>query len=370
MTKYFLFSFLLASQFALAGDLGFRYTDGECKNANGELGLNPSYFGECGDLRGTVTKMNLDGVNLRGSKFDSSDLRGSTFKNADLLGTVFSSANIAGVDFMGAEMTNSKLLKVTGIKANFAGAHLRNANLSESNFEEAIFTEASLIGAKMQKSNLKKSVAKNIKLQKANLENSDIRYADFSGATFSESILKGCKFNNKTKLSITKDEAAQLGMILLNLYEFAGILTKFKMALLDGWQVCHQGLYSSIIPAGDELMKSCKAKFVMLACRKTGADVIEVAAYGKYENVFKDVGNGNDGTIDNGVQFYYSNDYSLGFAPVGANLQRSSCDVDRTQAEQRLCYHTHNYVGGYSCGSEASLNSSQDYERLIFKSEE
>jgi uncharacterized protein YjbI with pentapeptide repeats len=349
MSKTILFSFLLASQFALAGDLGFRYTDGQCKNANGETGLNPSYVGECGDLRGTVIKMNLDDTNLRGSKFDSSDLRSSTFKNADLTGTVFTSANVAAVDFTGAKLINAKLVKVNAV--------------------ETILKDANATGADLSKSFFRRAMAKNINLEKANLENSDIRYADFSGASFTDAVLKGCIFNNKTKLSITKAEATRLGMVLLNLFEFTGIQSNIEMAQLDGWNLCYKALYSANTENTGQIMNDCKSKFVMLACRKTGSNTLSLAAYGTYEKVFYDNNRSNTGVVDNDVQFYFSPQYSMGFAPKGVNLARNSCDTDRESFAQRLCWHTSG-GGGWSCAGESNLNGSDNYEKLIFKSEE
>jgi hypothetical protein len=72
----------------------------------------------------------------------------------------------------------------------------------------------------------------------------------------------------------------------------------------------------------------------------------------------------------NGVGFYYSDQYSWGFAPGGEPVNRSSCDYNdgtQTQPELRMCWHTYdgNFEGGYRCGSN-DLNGANNWERLVF----
>ena len=69
-----------------AGDLGFRYQNGQCVNSQGMAGLNPSFFGPCADLRGAILgHLNLDGIDFSGSQFTASDLQKSSLNNAILI---------------------------------------------------------------------------------------------------------------------------------------------------------------------------------------------------------------------------------------------------------------------------------------------
>ena len=71
----------------------------------------------------------------------------------------------------------------------------------------------------------------------------------------------------------------------------------------------------------------------------------------------------------NGVEWYYDDDYSWGFAEGGESVDRNSCDTqDGTYPERRICWHTDaNFLdGGWRCGTEKSLNSSLTWERFIY----
>ncbi|MFN3201073.1 MAG: scavenger receptor cysteine-rich domain-containing protein [Bradymonadia bacterium] len=137
-----------------------------------------------------------------------------------------------------------------------------------------------------------------------------------------------------------------------------------------GWEVCYSSLFNS---NGDDLAQiqaDCDADQLMMACRPVGADTFTLAAEGLFEEVFLDVGNGADATNEhNGVAWYYSPEFSWGFAPGGAPVRRSSCDVERNdQPELRMCIHTGNGTvrSGYRCGDN-SLNGDAGWERVILR---
>ena len=67
---------LLLSAVTFAEDKGFRYKDGSCVNPQGAEGLNPSFVGECGDLRNaSLVDQDLSGKSFRGANLENADLR-------------------------------------------------------------------------------------------------------------------------------------------------------------------------------------------------------------------------------------------------------------------------------------------------------
>jgi hypothetical protein len=103
----------------------------------------------------------------------------------------------------------------------------------------------------------------------------------------------------------------------------------------------------------------------MLACRPSDQDTLTLAAMAPREDVFTDA-IGDYGYESNGVDWYYNNDRSWGFAPAGSELYLNSCDMN--DGDQRLCWHTGSgqLNGGFRCGDTTFINDSFDWERLIF----
>ena len=92
---------------------------------------------------------------------------------------------------------------------------------------------------------------------------------------------------------------------------------------------------------------------------------------GERGEVFRDTGDRNNNlNTHNGVDWYFSRSYSIGFVAVGTGVQRNSCDVGNNQAQLRLCWHTQNNTlsGGYRCGAQTGLNGARDWERVIWTS--
>jgi hypothetical protein len=93
--------------------------------------------------------------------------------------------------------------------------------------------------------------------------------------------------------------------------------------------------------------------------------------------------------VGNGVGWYYSSDYSWGFAPGTDSVYRSACDTGTSLPEEkqifiynhcildistqgtidpdyRLCWHTGPTSGGYRCGTNIGLNSDRTFMRVIY----
>ena len=142
--------------------------------------------------------------------------------------------------------------------------------------------------------------------------------------------------------------------------------------LARGWQRCYAGTYDlddAEREGLDTILEDCEGAQLMLACRPVGADNFTLAAEGRFDEVTRDVGNGQDARHNhNGVDWYYSTGRSWGFAPEGIGVSRNSCDTTAEGQAQRMCWHTsgNHLDGGWSCGNDRGLNNNDGWERLVF----
>ena len=93
---------------------------------------------------------------------------------------------------------------------------------------------------------------------------------------------------------------------------------------------------------------------------------------GERDAVFRDTGDRNNNLNNhNGVDWYFSAGYSMGFVAAGSGVSRNSCDTRREpQSNLRMCWHTSGgrLNGGYRCGATTSLNNSQAWDRAVWTS--
>jgi hypothetical protein len=132
-----------------------------------------------------------------------------------------------------------------------------------------------------------------------------------------------------------------------------------------GWQECYKGLYSDNNVNLATIISACPKSKLMMACRVTNSPTISLLAADFRDNVLFDVGNGSTAKHDSTfVSWYYSDNYSWGFLPLGETVNRAACDFSGTNPDKRLCWHTAsgNLNAGYRCGN--TFNSG---ERLIYQ---
>lgn len=132
-----------------------------------------------------------------------------------------------------------------------------------------------------------------------------------------------------------------------------------------GWQECYKGLYSESGLDLATIISACPKSKLMMACRVTNSPTLSLLAADYRDNVLFDVGNGVSAKHDSTfVSWYYSDNRSWGFLPLGETVNRSSCDFQGTNPDKRLCWHTlsGNLNSGYRCGN--TFNSG---ERLIYQ---
>jgi hypothetical protein len=157
---------------------------------------------------------------------------------------------------------------------------------------------------------------------------------------------------------------------------FFGPRTNVNPAELAGWTLCFSNLYDSTSTSLADIQAACDGNQLMLACRPVGATTLTLAAHAPRQAVLRDTGSGDRTTVShaNGSDWYYSDSWSWGFAPAGETVDKFSCDggdgifIGGAPANDRLCFHTGAgfLTGGFRCGAETFLNSSSDWERLIY----
>ena len=155
-----------------------------------------------------------------------------------------------------------------------------------------------------------------------------------------------------------------------HLYTFSGIQTNLPESDLNGWEQCYSATYAEEAHAED-MLAACTGSKIMLACRPTGSSVLTLAAYANRSDVFYDTGMANNVVHNaNGVDWYFSANYSMGFAPQGEGVTRSSADTQDQSSPYRLSWHTHDYyANGWRCGSNVWLNGNGAWEKVIYQAD-
>ena len=136
------------------------------------------------------------------------------------------------------------------------------------------------------------------------------------------------------------------------LFYAPGIQQNVPEAGLNGWRICHQDGYDGNTPVAN-LLGACNGRYVALGCRPADDPNYTLLAMGEHDQVFFDTGDGNSDVHEhNGVNWYFSQSFSIGFVPVGELPARNSCDTNQGQPDLRMCWHTGggNLNPGYRCG--------------------
>ena len=123
----------------------------------------------------------------------------------------------------------------------------------------------------------------------------------------------------------------------------AGVRRNIPQADIQGrgWRECYRDTYANGATSLAQILAACQGEQLMIGCRATGQQNLLVGAEGLFAEVTRDVGDGQDAVnTHNGVDFYFSNGASWGFAPGGLGVSRNSCDIDGAQVDDRMCWHT------------------------------
>jgi hypothetical protein len=136
--------------------------------------------------------------------------------------------------------------------------------------------------------------------------------------------------------------------------------------LSGGWSLCYSAPMSTFLgTSASQALSGCTGPDIMLAGRVTGSDTLLALAEAPVADVFFDTGVNSDVTHNaNGAEWYNADNFSWGFAPGGESVSKGECDT--TEGDGRICLHTVNGAGGYRINDNFSLNSSNDFEKLVF----
>jgi uncharacterized protein YjbI with pentapeptide repeats len=244
------FTFILAAifyvHFSFASDLGFRFKEGKCVNAEGAEGLNPGFIGQCGDLRlNIIGNMDWVDMDLRGSRFDQATLTKIKFSNADVSDTSFELAALVEVDLSkqkikNVNFTNAKFVNSNFSKTSFENVKMMDVELREANLDGVVLKDIDFTKSNFFKASLKGADLRGAKMEKCDLRRADLSKVKYDGAKFTDSI-----FNKKTILPFSVDEAKGLGMVLkvdgfaeVNGKTYAKVPVKGKMTDLNIYETC------------------------------------------------------------------------------------------------------------------------------------
>lgn len=151
-------------------------------------------------------------------------------------------------------------------------------------------------------------------------------------------------------------------------YQPVGPQTGVALASVTGggWTLCYSALMGT--PFGNSAattLAGCTGDLLMLAGRATGSDTLLVLAQTTKADALTPTGAADNGifTTSNGTDWFYNDQWSWGFKPIGVPFTKFECGGS---AVGSMCVHTYDFVGGYSINTITGLNSSTDYEKLVF----
>ncbi|MFN3200917.1 MAG: lectin-like protein [Bradymonadia bacterium] len=141
------------------------------------------------------------------------------------------------------------------------------------------------------------------------------------------------------------------------------------LELLDGGFVpCYVNDYDDEESFIADIVAACDGDVLFMGCREVGEPDFRVGAMGEREFVLLDTADIRSPINEhNGVNWYFSDDRSWGFAPEGGAVNRNSCDTNNLDDDDRICWHTggRRMNDGYRCGSTRSSGS--NYERVVYQ---
>ena len=136
-----------------------------------------------------------------------------------------------------------------------------------------------------------------------------------------------------------------------------------------GWSLCYSAtMGASFGGSASTTLAGCNGSRLLLAGRETGSsNLLALAQTTKVDALF-DTGAGDNNVFhtSEGSDWFYADNYSWGFKPVGVPFSKNQCSFSPPNGS--MCIHTINGVGGFSINTITGLNGSQAYEKLVFTS--
>lgn len=154
-----------------------------------------------------------------------------------------------------------------------------------------------------------------------------------------------------------------------------GVMNDVSAATVAGWGFteCYSAGYGMTGDPVDGVLAGCSSGGVlMMAARRTGSDMFDVLAAANLADVTFFTGFSNTTHSANGVEWYFSDSYSWGFAGAGDIVNRTSCDAwdafgGHPLERDRLCWHTGGGTmnGGWRSGDNIWLNEDNGWEKVL-----
>ena len=147
-----------------------------------------------------------------------------------------------------------------------------------------------------------------------------------------------------------------------------------------GWSQCFSEPYGQSGPAISSAISGCSGDLMMLAAAANGSNMLSLLAWAPTTDAMFATGgfaNPTNSHSANGSEWYFDPSWSWGFAPLGAPISLSSCDIAASTSfggvngttPYRLCWHTSGgqMSGGWRVGAVDFLNGEPSgYTKYIF----
>jgi hypothetical protein len=133
-----------------------------------------------------------------------------------------------------------------------------------------------------------------------------------------------------------------------------------------GWTQCYQDFMGVFIGnAAQSVLNACQGDYLLMAGRETGSNTLLALAATTRPDTIIDTGNTSITHISNGSKWWFSDDWSWGFASVSDTVNNNECNIANS-APVSMCLHTVNGAGGYRINNITNLNNSTAYEKVFF----
>lgn len=138
-------------------------------------------------------------------------------------------------------------------------------------------------------------------------------------------------------------------------------------SFLASWTPFYVATMAQPLPSGLAAISALSNfTYWMMAGRVTGSSTYTVLAAAPKSDVLFVVPANNTTHNANGSEWYYTDDWSWGFANAGDSVIRNSADILSTpNGNLRMSLHTHSGVGGYRVGTTQGLNGSIAFEKVL-----
>lgn len=134
-----------------------------------------------------------------------------------------------------------------------------------------------------------------------------------------------------------------------------------------GWTQCYLAAFNVAIgSSGQNALNQCAGDYIMMAGRETGSNtLLALAATTRADAIIDTGGFGVSTThVSNGARWWYSGDFSWGFAGLNDVVINGVCNVGASAIG--MCLHTSNTVGGWRINEIQRLSGSTAYEQMFF----